>query len=109
MQRSSAKLLDFSEREGRLVEPNQEILEIVAKSDQIFYSFHGKELCAQKNPMEKLNAAILERHPNFPPRTVSLFCKVKFYSRIIHLNVDLKVKRMKNSVRNLKQNAQFFN
>ena len=42
-------------------------MEIVAKCDQIFDSFHGKELCAQKNPMEKLNAAILERHPNFPP------------------------------------------
>ena len=95
--------------EGRLQEPNEKLKEIVAKCDNIFDQVLGKGLSDLKNPLEKLKTEILNQNPDFPPQIVTLFCKVKFYSRIKVLNVNLKLNRMKNSVRSLKQMGQFLN
>ena len=94
--------------EGRLKVPSSELLEIIGKCDDIFDDFHGKGLRVGKNPLEKLNALILKKHPNFPPKIVILFCKVKFFSRIRYLNIDINVNKLK-SVRSFKQMAQFKN
>ena len=94
--------------EGRLKVPSSELLEIIGKCDDIFDDFHGKGIRVGKNPLEKLNALILKKHPNFPPKIVILFCKVKFFSRIRYLNIDIKVNKLK-SVRSFKQMAQFTN
>ena len=69
------------------------------KCDNIFDQVLGKGLNNLKNPLEKLKTKILNQNPDFPPQIVTLFCKVKFYSRIKVLNVNLKLSRMKNSVR----------
>ena len=71
--------------EGRLKVPSSELLEIIGKWDDIFDDFHGKGLRVGKNPLEKLNALILKKHPNFPPKILILFCKVKFFSRIFQI------------------------
>ena len=95
--------------EGRLKEPNEKLKEIVAICDNIFDQVLGRGLSDLKNPLEKLKTEILNQNPDFPPQIVTLFCKVKFYSRIKVLNVNLKLSRMKNSVRSLEQMGQFLN
>lgn len=95
--------------EGRLVEPSSDLIDMVAKCDAVFNSFHGKELRVGKNPMEKLNTIILKEYPHFPQKIVSLLCKIKFFSRIKNLNMQIKMSTGKNSVRNLKQIGQFLN
>jgi hypothetical protein len=95
--------------EGRLVEPSSELKDMVAKCDVLFDSFHGKGLRLGKNPLEKLNTLILKEYPHFPSRVVTLFCKVKFFSRIRALNTQMKLSAGNNSVRSLKQIGQFLN
>ena len=95
--------------EGKLVEPNSELIELIARCDSLFDKFHGKGLTIGKNPLGKLETLILKVHPHFPPSVVRLFCKIKFFSRIKDLNTKLKLTRGKTSVRNLKQIGQFVN
>jgi hypothetical protein len=95
--------------EGKLIEPSAELKEIIAKCDSLFDAFHGRQMRIGKNPLEKLNTLILKEHPSFPQKIVSLFCKVKFFSRIKDLNTQLKLTRGKASVRSLKQTGQFIN
>jgi hypothetical protein len=94
--------------EGKLVEPSTDLISMVAKCDDLFDVFHGKGIKIGKNPLEKLTSFILKEHPDFPPKIVNLFCKVKFFSRLKDLNTQLKMSRVKN-VRSLKQIGQFTN
>ena len=79
------------------------------KCDHYFNAFNGKGLKLCHDPLAKVQNFILKKNPNFPPRIVKLFCKVKFYSRIKQLNVKLKLQNARKSVRALKQTAQFIN
>ena len=76
---------------------------------RFFTRFLGKDLVISKTLCRKVKNEILNQNPDFPPQIVTLFSKVKFYSRIKVLNVNLKLNRMKNSVRSLKQMGQFIN
>ena len=95
--------------EGKLVEPSSQLIEMVAKCDGLFNSYHGKGLRLGKNHLEKLNSRIFEIHPDLPPKLISLLCKVKFFSRIKDLNKQIKLSSGKKSVRSLKQLGQFTN
>lgn len=94
--------------EGKLIEPNSELVELIAKCDNLFDKFHGKGIRVMKNPLEKLCEKIQSENPDFPTEIVKLFCKVKFFSRIKDLNNQLKLSR-KKSVRCFKQLGQFLN
>jgi hypothetical protein len=94
--------------EGKLVEPSPNLISMVAKCDDLFDVFHGKGIKVGKNPLEKVSSFILAEHPDFPPKIVNLFCKVKFFSRLKALNNNIKLSRVK-TVRNLKQIGQFTN
>ena len=94
---------------GKLKEPSDRLSDICQKCDILFDKFHGKGIRICHDPLGKLEEMVLKKHPDFPPKVVLLFCKVKFYSRIRQLNVKLKIKKHKNSIRSLKQMAQFLN
>ena len=83
--------------------------EMCAICDKLFDEFHGKSIRIVPDPLGKLQTLILKKHASFPPRIVSLFCKVKFFSRLRQLNVKLKLKTLNQSVRAYKQSAQFLN
>ena len=95
--------------EGRLVEPNRDFVEICGKCDVIFDNFHGRGVRNCQDPLGKVKALILAKHPSFPPKIVDLFCKVKFSSRIRDLNNKIKMRKINRSVRSFKQTAQFVN
>jgi hypothetical protein len=95
--------------EGKLVEPSTDLIEIIAKCDVLFDAFHGNQMRIGKNPLEKLVSLISKEHPEFPSKIVTLFCKIKFFSRIKDLNTQLKLARGKTSLRSLKQTGQFMN
>jgi hypothetical protein len=99
----------YAKGEGRLTEPSSELKEMVAKCDILFDAYHGNSLRVGKNPLAKLNSMILTEYPSFPPKIVELFCRVKFFSRIKDMNIQLKLSRGKSSVRSLKQTGQFIN
>ena len=80
-------------------EPSEKVKRLCNECDKMFDEFHGKSLRIVPDPLGKLQALILKRHTSFPPRIVSLFCKVKFFSRIRQLNVKLKLKTLNQSVR----------
>ena len=94
---------------GKLKQPTQETVEICATCDLIFNEFNRSSLRICQNPLGKVKDLILRRHPTYPPRIVDLFCKVYFYSRIRQISKDIKLKKIKKSVRTLKQLAQFIN
>jgi hypothetical protein len=94
--------------EGKLVEPTPDLISMIATCDGLFDNFHGKGIRVGKNPLEKLTAFILKQNPDFPPKIVNLFCKVKFFSRMKDLNTQIKLSRIK-TVRSLKQIGQFTN
>lgn len=94
---------------GKLKQPTTETVEICAKCDSIFNEFNKSSLRLCYNPLGKVTNLILRRHPTFPPRIVKLFCKVYFYSRLKQISKDIKLKKIKKSVRTLKQLAQFIN
>ena len=77
--------------EGRLKEPTDKLSDLCAKSDVVFNKFHGKGLRMCKDPLGKVQHLILSKYPNFPPRIVRLFCKVKFFARIRQFNVKVKL------------------
>ena len=91
------------------MEPSSDLIEMCARCDQLFEEFHGNGIRSCYNPLEKIQSSISKSNPTFPPRIVELFCKVKFYSRIKQLNINMKIKKHNKSVRALKQNAQFLN
>lgn len=95
---------------SQLMEPNSELIEIVAKCDETFNLWKEKVLKAGNDPLGKLKSLILKEHPNFPHDVVVLFCKVKFFACLKDLNIKLKVGRGNTaSVRCLKQTGQFLN
>ena len=95
--------------EGRLKEPSDKLSDLCAKCDLVFDKFYGKGLRICKDPLGKVQHLILSKYPNFPLRIVRLFCKVKFFARIRQFNVKVRLKTLNNSVRSLKQTAQFTN
>ena len=95
--------------DGKLVEPSKEIVDICAKCDDIFNTFHGQRINACFNPLGKLQCIILKKYPTFPPHIVKKYIKTKFFARIKQLNVKLKIDKQTKSVRSLKQMAQFVN
>ena len=76
--------------EGRLKEPSDKLSDLCAKSDIIFDNFHGKGLRICRDPLGKVQHLILSKYPNFPPRIVRFFCKVKFFAHIKQFNVKVK-------------------
>ena len=99
----------FVKGEGRLIQPTKDLCDIVEQCDIIFDEFHGKGIKCCSDPLSKLNALISSKHPSFPSPIVSLFCRVKFHSRIKQMNTKLKLKKLNKSVRSYKQTAQFMN
>ena len=77
--------------------------------DQEFSNFHGLSLRKVKNPLKKLEDKISTKFPFIPRKVSKLFIKVKFYARLKRLNFKLKERSLLNSVRSLKQKAQFLN
>ena len=64
---------------GRLLEPSREVVDLCTKCDVIFDTFHGNSVRICHEPLGKLKALILAKHPSFPPEIVGLFCKVKLF------------------------------
>ena len=95
--------------EGRLVQPSDQLCSLVAKCDAMFDEFHGKGVRLCHDPLGKLPKFIIKKYPDFPPRVVDLFCKVKYFGRLKKLNLKIKLKNVNKSVRSWKQNAQFIN
>ena len=94
---------------GKLHEPTEELKDMCRKCDTKFNEFHGMSLRECMNPFMKLETTIKKDFPNIPLKVIRLFCKVKFYARLKRLNESLRVKSRQNSVRALKQRAQFVN
>ena len=94
---------------GRLFEPSDELINICEICDRKFDEFHKDGLKKCNKPFNVLFQEIISNFPSFPPKVVKLYCKVKFYARIRMLNRDIKLKKIKKSVRMFKQTAQFMN
>ena len=80
------------------------------KVDTKFDEFHGNGVRVCEAPLEKLFTIVMKEYPTFNPKVVKLYIKVKFYARLRQLNHEIKLKRLNNnSVRAMKQTAQFVN
>ena len=94
---------------GKLFEPTEDLIEICEKLDSEFNDFHGEGLKLCKDPMNTLCINIAKKYPTFPFTIIKLYTKVKFYARLKHLNMDVKMKSFNKSVRWYKQTGQFVN
>ena len=80
------------------------------KVDEKFDQFHGSGVRVCEAPFEKLFENVMNEYPTINPNVVKLYIKVKFFARLKQLNQEIKMKKLKhNSVRAMKQTAQFLN
>ena len=77
---------------GRLFEPRQDLKNVCETSDRMFNIFHGNGLRKCKYPFDSLCKQIMKENPSFPVKVVKLYCRVKFFARLRHLNLDIKIK-----------------
>ena len=89
--------------------PSENIKTMCRKCNDEFNDFHGNSLKNCKDPIKKLQKLINSKHPDIPQKVSKLFCNVKFYSRLKRLNNKIKRSNKMQSVRALKQVAQFSN
>ena len=97
--------------EGRLLQPNENIQDILSKCDKIFSAFKGISpfsLRKCRDPLGKVQNLITKTLVDVDPKLIKLYCKVKFYARLKLINEKLKTSKGRN-VRYLKQTAQFIN
>ena len=94
---------------GKLVQPAPSVVEAFRKCDNIFYSFHGKELRQCNDPIGSVQKIIMKKYPSLEPKAVRYFIRMKFFARIRKMNAELRLKKAKRGVRHFKQSAQFSN
>ena len=82
----------------------------MSKFDENFNQFHGSGVRVCEAPFDKLFDIIINEYPTINPKVVKLYLKVKFFARLKQLNQEIKMNKLKqNTVRAMKQTAQFFN
>ena len=93
----------------KLHHPNEDLKDMCRKCNVKFNEFHGNSLKNCKDPLLKLENLIKSSFPGIPRNVSRLFCKVRFFSRLRRLNQRSKDISKSNTVRALKQKAQFLN
>ena len=94
--------------EGRLLEPSDEVMEVVDKADQVFAQFHSNHISLRKtfDPVGKVIRLIMKKYPNFDARIVKPYCRVKFFARLKLMKKAIHANKGR-CVRYMKQSAQF--
>ena len=89
--------------QGRLLQPDEAIQDVLSKCDKIFSAFNGTSpfsLRKCKDPLGKVQNLITKKLVD--PKIIRLYCKVKFYARLKLINEKLKTSQGRN-VRYLKE------
>ena len=95
---------------GKLKEPSDEVFEIVKQFDDLFDSFQGSGLKKGFDPIGKCKTFIQSKFPDFNPKAILYFCRVKFFAKIRIMNKELRLKKCgAKNVRYYKQTARFLN
>ena len=66
---------------GKLKEPSDEVFEIVKQFDDLFDLFQGTGLKKGFDPIGKCKTFIQSKFPDFNPKAILYFCRVKFFCK----------------------------
>jgi len=91
---------------GSLKRPSDELIAAVNRFHSVFNGLHGEDVDRREDPLERTTQEIM-KETMFPQQVVFLYVKIRFFNRIKILNRKLKERLKSNSVRSLKQKAQF--
>ena len=91
---------------GSLKRPSNELIAAVSRFHSVFDGLHGEDVDRREDPLERTTQEIM-KETMFPQQVVFLYVKIRFFNRIKILNRKLKERHKSNSVRSLKQKAQF--
>ena len=92
---------------GSLKRPSDELIAAVNRFHSVFDGLHGEDVDRREDPLERTTQEIMKKETMFPQQVVFLYVKIRFFNRIQILNRKLKERQQSNSVRSLKQKAQF--